>query len=76
MGKQAAEYRGDAHRRAVVEDHASRAGMTSRRTGLSVSILRTETMPGESREVLGAPDVLRPTTLEDVFVTLTGELFV
>ncbi|WP_037909314.1 ABC transporter ATP-binding protein [Actinacidiphila yeochonensis] len=75
-GKQAAEYRGDADRRAAVEDYASRAGMTSRRTGLSVSILRAETLPGELREVLGDPDVLRPTTLEDVFVALTGELFV
>ncbi|WP_460105532.1 ABC transporter ATP-binding protein [Streptomyces sp. YKOK-J1] len=75
-GSQAAEYRGDTARRAFVEEHVARAGLTSRRTGLSVSVLRAETMPGDLREVLGPADVLRPTTLEDVFVALTGELFV
>ncbi|UQW99659.1 ABC transporter ATP-binding protein [Streptomyces sp. RerS4] len=75
-GEQAAEYRGDASRRTAVEEYVARAGLTSRRTGLSVSVLRAETMPGELREALGPPDVLRPTTLEDVFVALTGELFV
>ncbi|WP_405690178.1 ABC transporter ATP-binding protein [Streptomyces sp. NBC_00057] len=75
-GAQAAEYRGDAAHRTLVEESAARAGLPSRRTGLSVSILRAETMPTDLREVLGPPDVLRPTTLEDVFVALTGELFV
>jgi lipooligosaccharide transport system ATP-binding protein len=75
-GEQAAEYRGDAARRTEVEKQVAHAGLTSRRTGLSVSVLRAETMPVGLREALGAPDVLRPTTLEDVFVVLTGELFV
>ncbi|MFI6414751.1 ABC transporter ATP-binding protein [Streptomyces sp. NPDC050585] len=75
-GAQAAEYRGDASRRAEVEALVAGAGLTSRRTGLSVSVLRAETMPESLRAALDAPDVLRPTTLEDVFVMLTGELFV
>nr|WP_285563038.1 ABC transporter ATP-binding protein [Streptomyces hygroscopicus] len=75
-GAQAAEYRGDANRRAQVEELVRRAGLPSRRTGLSVSVLRAETMPESLREALGPADVLRPTTLEDVFVILTGELFV
>ncbi|MEW2620485.1 ABC transporter ATP-binding protein [Streptomyces sp. NPDC048106] len=75
-GAQAAEYRGDAARRAEVEERVRRAGLPSRRTGLSVSVLRAETMPASLREALGPADVLRPTTLEDVFVILTGELFV
>ncbi len=75
-GAQAAEYRGDARRRAEVEEQAAAAGMISRRTGLSVSVLRAETMPTELSDILGPPDMLRPTSLEDVFVVLTGELFV
>ncbi|MCH0567083.1 MULTISPECIES: ABC transporter ATP-binding protein [unclassified Streptomyces] len=74
-GCQAAEYRGDVRRQAQVTQAAEQAGLHSRRTGLSVSVLRAETMPSEVLEELGPPDVLRPTTLEDVFVALTGELF-
>ncbi|MDX2948241.1 ABC transporter ATP-binding protein [Streptomyces caniscabiei] len=74
-GAQAAEYRGDAARRTLVEKQAVGAGLPSRRTGLSVSVLRAETMPSDLRASLGPPDVVRPTTLEDVFVLLTGELF-
>ncbi|MBE1485557.1 ABC transporter ATP-binding protein [Plantactinospora soyae] len=74
-GKQAAEYRGDARRRSVVESAAAEAGQPFRRTGLSVSLLRAEAMPESLRQRLGAPDVLRQTTLEDVFVALTGEVF-
>ncbi|MEU9417323.1 ABC transporter ATP-binding protein [Streptomyces sp. NPDC051000] len=74
-GTQAAEYRGEAARRARVERVATEAGLPSRRTGLSVSVLRAETMTASTHELLGAPDVLRPTTLEDVFVVLTGALF-
>ncbi|MDX3128252.1 ABC transporter ATP-binding protein [Streptomyces europaeiscabiei] len=74
-GRQAAEYRGDAARRAEVERAAAEAGFPSRRTGLAVSVLRAETMPSTLHDLLGAPDVLRPTTLEDVFVALTGALF-
>lgn len=75
-GEQAAEYRGEESRRRAVEEYVARAGLVCRRTGLAVSVLRAETMPGELHELLGPPDVLRPTTLEDVFVALTGELFV
>ncbi len=74
-GSQAAEYRGDAARRAAVEKLAAQAGLPSRRTGLSVSVLRAETMSAGLRDALGPADVLRPATLEDVFVILTGEVF-
>ncbi|WSM37959.1 ABC transporter ATP-binding protein (plasmid) [Streptomyces cellulosae] len=75
VGAQAAEYRGDGQRHNQVIEAAGRAGLPSRRTGLSVSVLRAESMPPQMRDELGPSDVLRPTTLEDVFVTLTGELF-
>ncbi|MFD3698364.1 ABC transporter ATP-binding protein [Streptomyces sp. NPDC058646] len=74
-GEQAAEFEGTPRRRAEVEEIAARAGLPCRRTGLSVSVLRAETMPAGVRDLLGTPDVLRRTTLEDVFVLLTGELF-
>jgi lipooligosaccharide transport system ATP-binding protein len=74
-GRQAAEFEGTPQRRSEVEALAARAGLPSRRTGLSVSVLRAETMPADVRDLLGPPDVLRRTTLEDVFVLLTGELF-
>ncbi|MEU9045984.1 MULTISPECIES: ABC transporter ATP-binding protein [unclassified Kitasatospora] len=74
-GAQAAEYRGDAARRELVEAEAARAGLPSRRTGPAVSVLRAETISAHLHERLGPPDVLRPTSLEDVFVALTGELF-
>ncbi|MFG2043720.1 ABC transporter ATP-binding protein [Dactylosporangium sp. NPDC048998] len=75
VGAQAAEYQGDRSRRAAVEAAASVAGQPYRRTGLSVSLLRAERMPEGLRREIGPPDVLRRTTLEDVFVELTGELF-
>ncbi|GAB2623814.1 nodulation factor ABC transporter ATP-binding protein NodI [Streptomyces capparidis] len=74
-GEQAFEYGGGAGRRAEVEELAARAGLPGRRTGVSFSVLRAETMPAGLRDRLGPPDVARRTTLEDVFVVLTGELF-
>ncbi|WDZ93807.1 ABC transporter ATP-binding protein [Nocardiopsis sp. HUAS JQ3] len=47
-------------------------GFTTRRTGTTVSVLRAEELPDSLRDRLGAP-LRRVSTLEDVFVALTGE---
>ncbi len=47
-------------------------GFTTRRTGTTVSVLRAEELPDSLRDRLGVP-LRRVSTLEDVFVTLTGE---
>ncbi|WP_376773687.1 ABC transporter ATP-binding protein [Lipingzhangella halophila] len=57
---------------AEVERVAQAAGMVTRRTGASLAVLRAEELPGDLRETLGHGNV-RPSNLEDVFVTLTGE---
>nr|MBA3328203.1 ABC transporter ATP-binding protein [Solirubrobacterales bacterium] len=44
-------------------------GLRTRRTGTSVAVLGTEAVDGRAPE--GVP---RSTTLEDVFVLLTGEV--
>jgi len=74
-GAQAAEFRVTGERRDRIERLITDHGRTSRRTGSSVSVLRAETMPDELRQALGPADVLRPATLEDVFVSLTGKTF-
>jgi lipooligosaccharide transport system ATP-binding protein len=75
VGRQAAEYQGTDRRRGEVIAIATAADLPSRRTGLAVSVLRAEDMPQSVHDRLGPPDVLRRTNLEDVFVTLTGEVF-
>jgi lipooligosaccharide transport system ATP-binding protein len=72
-GKTAAEYYGPPARLAEVEELARAAGMPTRRTGPSVSVLRAEEMPASLLDQLGEGAV-RPANLEDVFVTLTGEV--
>jgi len=52
---------------AEVEAEAGAAGMRTRRTGTSVSIL------GVDRNGYGVEGERRPANLEDVFVLLTGE---
>jgi lipooligosaccharide transport system ATP-binding protein len=55
-----------------VEQVAASAGLPTRRTGPAVAVLRAEHAPAAVTEAL--PDaVARPSTLEDVFVLLTGE---
>ncbi|TQN32874.1 lipooligosaccharide transport system ATP-binding protein [Haloactinospora alba] len=56
----------------TTERLAREAGMTTRRTGATLSVLRAETMPESLRDTLGRGHT-RPSNLEDVFVTLTGE---
>ncbi|MEU3624243.1 multidrug ABC transporter ATP-binding protein [Amycolatopsis coloradensis] len=72
-GAQAVEYLGDARRRAEVVEIAGRAGLPHRQTGMAVSVLRAEEVPPGVADELGPADVRRPTSLEDVFVVLTGE---
>jgi lipooligosaccharide transport system ATP-binding protein len=67
-GRQALEVYGPPARLAEVEAEALAAGLRSRRTGTSVSILGDEGLNGYSAE-----GERRPANLEDVFVLLTGE---
>ena len=71
-GRRAAEYYGPPARLSEVEDRARSLGLVTRRTGPSVSVLRAEEMPPSLVESLG-DGVTRAATLEDVFVSLTGE---
>jgi lipooligosaccharide transport system ATP-binding protein len=67
-GREAIEVYGGAARLREVEAEARAAGLSTRRTGTSISILRLEEANGR------APDgERRPANLEDVFVLLTGE---
>ena len=72
-GERAWEYYGPEHRLREVAQAAARAGVPSRSTGPSVSVLRAEQAPPSLRADLGEPGHERDTTLEDVFVLLTGE---
>jgi lipooligosaccharide transport system ATP-binding protein len=74
-GAQAAEFDGDERRRREVEKLAADHGLSTRRTGLAVAVLKAEAMPAELRDRLGTPATLRRSTLEDVFVAITGEDF-
>ena len=64
-GAEAVEVYGPPARLAEVEREAREAGLKTRRTGTSVSVLGAD---GNARE-----GDRRPTNLEDVFVLLTGE---
>lgn len=68
-GLEALEVYGPAARLTEVEEAAAAAGITTRRTGTSVSLLGIESHVGDLPE-----GERRPTNLEDVFVVLTGEL--
>jgi lipooligosaccharide transport system ATP-binding protein len=67
-GLHALEVYGHAARLAEVEAEALAAGLRSRRTGTSISILGGEDLNGH-----GFEGERRPANLEDVFVLLTGE---
>jgi lipooligosaccharide transport system ATP-binding protein len=64
-GDEAVEVYGSPARLAEVEAEAREAGFPTRRTGTSVSVLRSPDGQWDGER--------RPTTLEDVFVLLTGE---
>ena len=72
VGQEAVEYDGAPGRLRQVEEVAARAGLPTRRTGPSVSVLRAERLPEEVADELGL-GVRRRSSLEDVFVMLTGE---
>jgi len=67
-GREAVEVYGPPPRLAEVEAAAAAAGLRTRRTGTSISILGVETADGRAPE-----GERRPANLEDVFVLLTGE---
>ena len=67
-GREALEVYGPPPRLAEVEAEAAAAGMRTRRTGTSVSVLGVD---GDNRLPLDGER--RPANLEDVFVLLTGE---
>jgi lipooligosaccharide transport system ATP-binding protein len=67
-GREAIEVYGPVARLREVEADARAAGLATRRTGTSISILRLEAANGHAPE-----GERRPANLEDVFVLLTGE---
>ena len=72
-GETVREYYGPPARLVEVETAAHAGGMVTRRTGPSVSVLRSEAMPESLVRGLG-DGVARRANLEDVFVALTGEV--
>jgi lipooligosaccharide transport system ATP-binding protein len=69
-GAEALEVYGPPARLAEVEAEAKAAGLATRRTGTSISILG---MDGANGNALAVDGERRPANLEDVFVLLTGE---
>ncbi|MCW2947446.1 MAG: drrA2 [Actinoallomurus sp.] len=74
-GDRVEEHEGPPDRLAEIEGLARRAGLPTRRTGPTVSVLRAERIPPSLGEALtnGHRVVRRAANLEDVFVVLTGE---
>ncbi|QBI52509.1 ABC transporter ATP-binding protein [Streptomonospora litoralis] len=54
------------------EERVAAAGLSTRRTGATLSVLRADELPATLRDSLGRGSA-RAGNLEDVFVTLTGE---
>jgi lipooligosaccharide transport system ATP-binding protein len=67
-GREAIEVYGGAARLREVEAEAHAAGLATRRTGTSITLLRIDEANGRAPE-----GERRPANLEDVFVLLTGE---
>lgn len=67
-GERVLEVYGPPAELAEVDALARRHGWASRRSGPAIAILRAETLNGEAPE-----GVLRPASLEDAFVVLTGQ---
>ncbi|WUH97480.1 ABC transporter ATP-binding protein [Spirillospora sp. NBC_00431] len=72
-GDRVVEHYGPPDRLTEVERLAKAAGLPTRRTGPSVSVLKAETIPPSLEDELGPDGVRRAANLEDVFVILTGE---
>ncbi|MFI0410940.1 ABC transporter ATP-binding protein [Actinomadura sp. 3N508] len=72
-GERVVEHYGPPGRLTEVEKLAKSAGLPTRRTGPSVSVLKAETIPPSLEDDLGPDGVRRAASLEDVFVILTGE---
>jgi lipooligosaccharide transport system ATP-binding protein len=72
-GERVVEHYGPPDRLAEVERVARGAGLPTRRTGPSVSVLKAETIAPSLEDELGPDGVRRASSLEDVFVVLTGE---
>ncbi|WP_433467263.1 ABC transporter ATP-binding protein [Spirillospora sp. CA-128828] len=72
-GERVVEHYGPPGRLSEVERLARAAGLPTRRTGPSVSVLKAETIPPSLEDELGPDGVRRASNLEDVFVVLTGE---
>ncbi|MDH4353877.1 MAG: ABC transporter ATP-binding protein [Actinomycetota bacterium] len=71
-GTEALEFFGTPDKLGRIEALSRAAGLPTRRTGPSVSVLRAESAPAALVESLGSGS-RRAATLEDVFVLLTGE---
>jgi lipooligosaccharide transport system ATP-binding protein len=71
-GTEALEFFGTPEHLGRIEALARAAGLPTRRTGPSVSVLRAESAPAALVDALGSGS-RRAATLEDVFVLLTGE---
>jgi lipooligosaccharide transport system ATP-binding protein len=71
-GEHVLEVYGPPQRLLEVERTARQAGAPTRRTGPAVAVLRAERLAAPVRDLLDDA-VPRPTSLEDVFVLLTGE---
>lgn len=74
-GDRVEEHVGSPVRLAEIEGLARSAGLPTRRTGPTVSVLRAEHIPPSLADDLAGGDrvVRRAANLEDVFVVLTGE---
>ncbi|GAA5084062.1 lipooligosaccharide transport system ATP-binding protein [Thermocatellispora tengchongensis] len=72
-GAEVHEHYGTADRLAEIERIAREAGVPTRRTGPSISLLKAEQFDDALRARLPVPPIRRPANLEDVFVLLTGE---
>jgi lipooligosaccharide transport system ATP-binding protein len=72
-GREALEVYGSPAHLAEVESEAAAAGMRTRRTGTSISILGVDGNGGFAGDGRFPESERRPANLEDVFVLLTGE---
>jgi lipooligosaccharide transport system ATP-binding protein len=73
VGTRATEFYGSPVRLAELEQLAQTSGLATRRTGPSITVLRSEDAASDLLDSFG-DGVHRPANLEDVFVLLTGEV--